>query len=96
MRPSRPWILRITPSADEEAGRLPHGPKTAFRELVSEIAEDPLSVAGMRAFRRFRDAYIVNFYTSYRLVFQVFRRSRRVEIIAADHRDSVYKGMPNP
>lgn len=95
MRPNKPWSIRIKPSAEAEVRGLPKGPKAAFRRTLLEIAEDPLHVAGQRAFRGFRDAYIVNFYVSYRLVFQVFRRARRVEIIAATHRDTVYRGLPD-
>lgn len=94
MRPGKPWSLRIKPSADAEASHLPNGPKAAFRQVLSEIAEDPFNVAGMRAFRSLPDAFIVNFYVSYRVVYRVFPRSRRIEVIAAAHRDSVYKGLP--
>lgn len=96
MRPSSSWSIRIKPSADAEVRRLPHGPQLAFRNVLLEIAEDPLHVAGMRAFRGFRDAYIVNFYVSYRVVYRVFRRARRVEIVTAAHREVVYRGMPEP
>lgn len=90
------WKVALRPGARRELRRLDDEPRREALDLVEDLREQGPALETALKMRGYPDSWRVRFFhESYRMVYEVFRNRKQIEVTRIRPRPTAYKGMRN-